>query len=603
MCGIVGAKGLVDAGLLKKMKSSIRHRGPDQQGSYIDGKVMLGHQRLSILDLTEKGRQPMGDAEGRVHVVFNGEIYNYRTLKKELESDGYRFTSNSDTEVLVHGYKQWGESLPAKLDGDFGFAIWDSDQSRLMLARDPMGVVPLYYTQTSGAFLFASEIKALLAYEGVKRQLSPEALREYLCFRYPVGPRTLFEGIYKVQPGEMILVDERIRKKTFWNLQYEEKDITETQAVASVRRLVQESVQKRLQSDVPLGVYLSGGLDSSFVAACANTSGPVHTFSVLFGEDDETPYVDEMVNHIQSHHTYLRVDPDRYALLGQVAWHLDEPPADIAALPTYLMAQVTKPHASVVLTGDGGDEVFGGYTRYQRLLQIKAGKSVLKAGSTVAKHFLPKPIHTRLNDATSATNDWDLMLAYAATFSESERREWMENGTHPSIMPPDYLGSLSFPNKMYAWDVKTLLPDDYLMKVNKSSMAHAVEPRVPLLDMALVRYTAQLPTRFKATMWDTKIIQRKAMKGLVPDMIIKRQKRGFVVPISRWMKEGLREFAEPFFDSLAKRSYFKKDLVQRFLKSFGRHPAYDARQFWTLLGFEIWHQTFLDPDTPRPLKI
>ncbi|HLD76106.1 MAG TPA: asparagine synthase (glutamine-hydrolyzing), partial [Candidatus Norongarragalinales archaeon] len=405
MCGITGALGFSDPGLLNRMKSSLKHRGPDQEGTFFDENVMLGHRRLSILDLSEKGRQPMSNAEGTIHVVFNGEIYNFKDLRIQLEKKGYRFSTESDTEVLVHGYDAWGPSLCERLDGDFAFALWDSEKKQLVLSRDPVGVVPLYYTLFDGALFFASEIKAFFENPNVPRRVSAQGLSDYLCFRYPVGPLTLFERIFKVQPGQTLLArmekgDVVLEKKRYFNLTFKEEPFTSSEAVQTLRQLVAQSVEKRLQSDVPLGVYLSGGLDSSYITALASRSGPVNTFSVRFGDDDDgSDLVHELVSRFNTNHTDLSVESDQFRLLGKIAWHLDEPPADIAALPTYLMAQVTKKHATVVLTGDGGDEVFGGYPRYRMLYRLKKGRSLIRGASSLILPLISSSLRERLSSA------------------------------------------------------------------------------------------------------------------------------------------------------------------------------------------------------------
>lgn len=604
MCGIVGFKGLEDASLLSRMKNLLRHRGPDQDGSFIDKDVCLGHQRLSILDLSEKGRQPMSNETGTVWVVFNGEIYNYRALRQELENIGHEFVSESDTEVLVHGFEAWGENLPLRLDGDFAFAIWDASRKRLFLARDPFGVNPLYYAYVDGVFFFSSEIKSLFEFEKMPRRLSRQAFSEYLTFRYPIGPHTLFENIHKVQPGQYLVVDKKISKKTYYDVQYRQAPWTENYAIFNVRKLFEESVQKRLQSDVPLGVYLSGGLDSSFVTAMASSRGPVHTFTVSFGTDDDDDYVQEIVSRFETKHMQLRVDSDRFDLLGKICWHLDEPPADIAALPTYLMAQATKKHATVVLTGDGGDEVFAGYSRYSTLLKLDRLKPVLAPFSFAAPLvFSSATISDRVKKAIASKNRWTLSQAYGATFDENDKSLWLTGPCEPVVPHPSFLAPEDFLNQMLSFDQKTLLPDDYLMKVNKMSLAHGVEARVPFLDKQLVSFCATLPVSLKANYHNTRILQRKAMKGLVPDRILSQRKRGFNVPTETWMGEGLKEVAAQLFETLANRGYFRKEKLASFASRFNHMGKGDSRIFWSLLGFEIWHQTFLDPDKPRLAKL
>ncbi|MBI4361427.1 asparagine synthase (glutamine-hydrolyzing) [Candidatus Micrarchaeota archaeon] len=601
MCGIVGVLGLSDRRLIERMKKAVAHRGPDQHGTYMGKSVMLGHQRLSILDLSEKGRQPMADHEGNV-VVFNGEIYNHKALRGELEKKGYRFVSQSDTEVLVHGFSEWKNALPEKLDGEYAFAAWNEDRRELLLARDALGVVPLYVAKTRDAFFFASEPKAFFEFEGIQPKLNSSALDSYLTYRYPVAPDTLFEGIQKVRPGHALTVNAKIRQRRFYVPPTQETAVTATEAQARIQALFAASVKKRLQSDVPLGAYLSGGLDSSFIVAQMSQWTKPRTFSVAFGaEDDETPFVEEIVSHYDTIHTPLHVEADRFDLLPQITWHLDAPAADIAALPTYLMAQATKKYATVVLTGDGGDEVFAGYNRYQRLLALERIRKIPATWTRAAALFLPKTTAARLTEAMHAKSRAELVVAYSAAYSENEKTAM---GVKPSGMAVRlaeefFKTDQTFLNQMLAMDQATLLPDDYLLKVNTQSMAHGVEARVPFLDTALVNYAATLPASLKATWKTTRIIQRRAMKAMgVPEKILKRKKHGFNVPTASWLKQGLIGVAEQCFESLDQRKLMKPGAGQRVLKQFDESPAYFTRQFWTLLGLELWCRVYLDCGKP-----
>lgn len=602
MCGIVGVLGFTDRQLIERMKKSVAHRGPDQHGTHIGKNVMMGHRRLSILDVSEKGRQPMTNHEGTV-VVFNGEIYNYKALRADLEKRGYRFESQSDTEVLVHGFAEWGHLLPEKLDGEYAFAAWNEDRRELLLARDPLGVVPLYYAKTPDGFFFASEPKAFFEFEDIRPQLNKKALEQYLTYRYAVAPTTLFEGIQKVRPGHFVSVQRKIQQKRFYQNPVHEIQVSQTEAQARIQRLFADAVKKRLQSDVPLGAYLSGGLDSSWIVGQMSAFTRPHTFSVAFGEkDDETPYVEEIVSHYDTNHTELNVDADRFDLLPQITWHLDAPAADIAALPTYLMAQATKRHATVVLTGDGGDEVFAGYPRYQRLLTADRIRKAPTFWTKAARAFLTQTTATRLSEAMHAKNRSELVNAYGAAFSENEKKKngMPSTGIPTHLAEPFFNTPQSFLNQMMALDQATLLPDDYLMKVNKTSMAHAVEPRVPFLDVALVRFASTLPPSLKATWRKTKIIQKNAMKAMgIPSKILHRKKHGFNIPTASWLKQGLSDVAEQCFESLDDRKLMKKGVGKKVLERFDESPAYFTRQFWTLLGLEVWCQVYLDVDQPK----
>ncbi len=606
MCGIVGAFGFIDNALLERMKAALVHRGPDQHGTYLDREVMLGHRRLSILDLSENGRQPMSDDQGHV-VVLNGEIYNYKPLRHELENKGYRFESHSDTEVLVHGYAEWGHALPEKLDGEFAFAAWDDNRRELLLARDPLGVVPLYYAALPDGFFFASEPKALLEYEGLPASLNRRALDQYLTYQYAVAPDTLFEHIRKVRPGHALTVSKnrRIQERRYDHPDRTPFDGSLTEAAGRIQTLFAEAVQKRLQSDVPVGAYLSGGLDSSWIVAQMSQYCRPRTFSVAFGtQDDETPYVEQIVSHYDTQHVPLRVEPDRYDLLPQITWHLDAPPADIAALPTYLMAHATKAHASVVLTGDGGDEVFAGYTRYRRLLAAETLHKLPTHWTALTRPFLHQAPRRRLNEILKAPTRAGRVIAYAAAFSEEEKdAACLHTQRHAAADAEKQFPNGPFLNQMLAFDQAQLLPDDYLMKVNHSSMAHAVETRVPFLDTALVRFVNRLPGHMKADWHSTKIIQRRIMKAQgIPPTILHRKKHGFNVPTRAWLDHGLKEVANQCFETLDQRKLMRPGIGKNVLDHFAQSPAYYTRQFWTLLGLELWCRTYLDQDQPKPLK-
>lgn len=599
VCGIVGVLGFEDRRLIERMKKSVAHRGPDQHGTYIGKNVMLGHQRLAILDVSDRGRQPMADSNGNV-VVFNGEIYNHQALRQELQDSGYRFQSRSDTEVLLHGFAEWGHALPEKLDGEYAFAAWNEGRRELFLARDPLGVVPLYWTRTQEGFFFASEPKAFFQFEGIRPELDANALPEYLTYRFAVAPRTLFKNIYKIRPGHALTVKKSIHEKRFFHPVQNEIETTSAQAQTRIQDLFAHAVKKRLQSDVPLGAYLSGGLDSSWIVAQMSQFTKPRTFSVGFGEtDDETEFVQEIVSHYNTQHTPLRVDADRFDLLPQITWHLDAPAADIAALPTHLMAQATKKHATVVLTGDGGDEVFAGYPRYQWLMAFRHLHNAPRSLARVARVVLSKASTDRLTEAMHATDNAERVVTYAAAFSEEEKKEnqMPRQPNAVKIAEPYFATRQSFLNQQLAFDQAALLPDDYLMKVNTQSMAHGVEARVPFLDTDLAGYVNQLPASLKANWRQTRIIQRRAMKALgVPKKILERKKHGFNVPTTAWLKQGLRDVAEQCFESLDQRRFFKEGIGQRVVKRFNEDPTYYSRQFWALLGLEIFCRVYLDPD-------
>ena len=609
MCGICGIAGASDKKLVLKMADTLGHRGPDAQGVFTDKGISLAHKRLAIIDLSARGKQPMSNEDGTVWVTFNGEIYNFKELRSQLERM-HRFKSGSDTEVLVHAYEQWGEDFVSRLRGDFAFALWDSETKKLLLARDFPGVCPLYYHfDARGKILyFASEIKAILA-AGIKRKPNAEALNDFLSLQYSVGPQTLFEGVLKVQPGELVVFSKGVlRKKKFFSLpRASPAEKSEGQWISQLSESFAKSVERRLLSDVPLGVYLSGGLDSSYTAAVmASLSDKVKTFSVDFGMDSSDDKFSRLVaEKLGTEHKELRVDSSNYGVFPQVAWHMDEPAADIAALPTFLMAQKAKKHVTVVLTGDGGDEVFGGYERYARL-------SLLNKWNWAAKHLKHVPFTLgsfgdvdRAKEILENSGDKPrLLLSYSAALSEKEKKQFASptlsesNKTLSKTAP--FFGRGDFRSQMMDFDLRTLLPDDYLMKVNKASMAFGLEPRVPFLDRDFLLLTQTLPSRLKVDGLKTKVLMRKLVSSALPPAVVKRRKQGFNTPTLKWLAAGLGEIAEQMLESpqAQKRGLFEKGFVRKVLENAEKKETLWGKRFWTLFSLECWHRIFIDADKP-----
>ena len=607
MCGIAGIVG-DSTGEIKKITQAISHRGPDQNGFFTDKNIALGHRRLSILDLSEKGKQPMSNSEETVWVVFNGEIYNYAELKKSLGKK-YQFKSASDTEVLVHGYSEWGiQGLLEKIQGDFAFALWDSNKKKLFLARDRIGVKPLYYAIVNGDLVFGSEQKAILSHTGFKREIDPVALDEYLSLRYEIAPRTLFKGLFKLLPGYYAVFDGNLKTSKYWDFSNKPENHSENYFIGQTRSAIRESVKARLMSDVPLGAFLSGGLDSSYVVALMSEFGKVNTFSVGFNqEDDETKYAKVIAETFGTNHREIFVDL-KPSLLPIVTWHLDEPIADIAALPTYLMAKETKKHVTVVLTGDGGDEVFGGYPRYVWLPKLfkTPGAKLLSKAARLASLLKGKEYCERLKQALEASgekNPAKVFLAYASAFSEKEKKSlyspWLKSKTNASSVEKTVSGFLekekNFLDSMLYFDLKTLLPDDYLMKVDKTTMSFGVESRVPYLDEGVLDLASRIPAGIKVG-FKTKGFMRKVVRDLLPKEIVERKKQGFNVPTSKWLKGELGEVAEQFLsaESIQKRGLFDAYPARKVLENYRMSPGIYGRQFWALFALELWCRMYLD---------
>lgn len=611
MCGICGVAGLEDGRLVKKMAEAISHRGPDAEGYYSDKGVSLGHKRLAIIDLSARGKQPMSNEDGSVWVTFNGEIYNFRSLRRFLEKHGrHEFASDSDTEVLVHAYEQWGAEFVSRLRGDFAFGLWDSRNKKLVLARDFPGVCPLYYYHDSRnkRLYFASEIKALLA-AGVPRAVNLEAANDFLSLQYSLGPQTLFKDVFKVQPGEMLVFQKGVlTAKRFHSLpQPSAGRKSAGEWIAEVQERFSNSVERRLLSDVPLGVFLSGGLDSSYVAAVMKSlRDEVKTFSVNFGlGSEDEKYSRVVADELGTDHTELSVDASDYRVFPQVAWHMDEPAVDIAALPTFLMAKQAKKYVTVILTGDGGDEVFGGYERYSRLSLLHdwswAAKR-LKLFSSLVNTFSDSPRARELLENSS--DGARLLLAYSSALSEREKRVFStsklgsRNKTLEKISVFFGMPGSGFLKELMDFDLQTLLPDDYLMKVNKMSMANALEPRVPFLDVDFIAFTQSIPQELKVARLKTKVLFRKVIaNSALPKGLSTRRKQGFNVPTREWLSGELGEIAGQMLSdaSVRKRGFFSPDFPKRVLENARARESLWGKRFWALFSLEAWQRIYIDP--------
>ena len=546
MCGISGIiyseqNRPVDPSLLKAMGDAIAHRGPDAEGYWIEPGIGLVHRRLSIIDL-EGGKQPIGNEDGSIQVVFNGEIYNYQSLRRGLEAQGHRFRTNSDTEVLVHLYEEMGDRLVERLRGMFAFALWDRTKRRLFLARDRLGLKPLYIYRDAEMLLFGSELKAILAYPGVDRQVDPAAIECYLALGMVAGDRSIFRQIEKLKPAHVLSVDHdqlsRVPRR-YWQLRIEPDDrLTVDDWQEAIRHKLEETTRLHLIADVPVGAFLSGGIDSSIIVALSAgaTQGPLQTFSIGFAEErySELPYAREIANRFGTRHSEQIVTPDAASLVDELTRYYDEPFADSSAIPTYLVSRLASKHVKVVLSGDGGDEAFGGYSRYTHDLKEAAlrrrlpgwlRRSVLKHLAQVwpKADWLPRPLRAK----TMLTN---LSLApgpaYANTLTLCRpplRRlligpelRYQLNGNDPGQPIWESFSRASSADPlagMIAADTDVILPDDFLVKVDRASMAHGLEVRPPLVDHELMELAARIPSRWKVHNGETKWILKQAFQG------------------------------------------------------------------------------------------
>jgi asparagine synthase (glutamine-hydrolysing) len=625
MCGICGIHGPHDEALLARMTDVIAHRGPDDAGIYRDGVVGLGIRRLSIIDLSG-GHQPIANEDGTLWIVYNGEIYNFREIRESLEAKGHRFTTKSDTEVILHAFEEYGEACVHLFRGMFAFALWDAREGILRLCRDRLGIKPLYYAQAGGAFLFGSEIKSILEHPAVVREVDPEALDLYLTFQYVPGPRTLFRGIRKLPPGHWLRWRAgSLSLSRYWDLVIEDAEpgVIEAEAVAEFRDLLEQAVRLRLLSDVPLGALLSGGIDSSTVVALmSRASGVVKTFTVGFdvpGEPGEIAEARAVAAALRTDHHEVIVGPSHVQDLPRLIWHMDEPIADPAALPTYFVCRLARELVTVVLTGEGGDELLGGYPRYawfrmaQRLgrwlppLSLDGpvlgflGAMAGSRGGRLRQILADLPPPERHIAWIANFTDADKTRLYAADF-----RAQVVPGAAARLVEPFLADGApgDMIQRLMAVDVHTWLVDDILTKVDKMSMATSVEARVPLLDHRLVEFVATLPIALKVRNLGTKRLLRQAVTDLIPQRTVARRKRAFQVPVAAWLRQGLREFAADILLSRAcrERGYFQPGVVGTLLEDHLDGRADHSQKLWNLLCLELWHRVFMDGEAPGPAE-
>lgn len=636
MCGICGKINLkgepIDKGLIYEMCSVLSHRGPDDEGLYLDGNIGLGHRRLSIIDLAG-GHQPLSNEDGAIWIVYNGEIYNFLELKAQLLSRGHQFTTLSDTEVIVHAYEEYGFSCVSKFNGMFAFAIWDKRKKILFIARDRLGIKPLYYYLDSEKFLFASELKGILADSSVPRKIDYKGLNNFFTFCHAVAPDTIYSGIKKLLPGHFLIYQDgkaclspndgrQVRIEEYWDVlngtepvHYESR-LSEAEYAEEVYRLLQTSVRRRLISDVPLGVFLSGGIDSSAIVGLMSqmVSQPVNTFSVGFeigGAYNELADAAIVAKHFGTeHHELLVKEANLVELLNKLVYHYDEPFGDAACFPTYLVSEFARKSVKVALSGEGGDELFGGYRRYsaERFSQYYQKLPTFLRDGFIRKLVSSIPRFRRLKKAIAAMSVKEPEVRYASwlvVFSDEMKRELFTAELNELIKELDSFevyrkyynekdGDLI--DRLLYTDEKTWLVDTYLEKVDKASMAVSLEARVPFLDHQLVEFAATIPSKYKIKGFTMKYILKKAMRGLLPESVIKKPKHGFSVPTDPWFRGKLKEYVfEVLFDSQArKRGYFNYPYIEKLYREhLDGKEVYDFH-LWLLLNFELWHRTFMD---------
>lgn len=633
MCGICGyinlAKGEIPGvEVLEKMCQRLRHRGPDDQGIYIENYVALGHRRLSIIDLST-GHQPLFNETGDVVIVFNGEIYNFRELRPRLEEKGHKFVTNSDTEVIVHSYEEWGTDCLQYFNGMFAFCVWDRRRERLFFARDRMGKKPLYYTVMNKQLIFASELKALLVHPEVRRELSLSALSQYLAFEYIPAPRTIYEKIYKLEPGHYFEVNllrdlpERleIKPQQYWDLKFEPVERPLEEIEDEFLRRFKQAVRLRLVSDVPLGVFSSGGIDSSSVIAMMAELMParnIKTFSIGFEEKsfDETSYARTVARFFKTDHYEEILTPQAMLnIFPEVCATIDEPFADPSIIPTYLLSQFTRKYVTVALGGDGGDELFAGYDPF--LVHYPAKYL----------EILPRPLlrlmyHLSLRLPVSTKNisfDFALKQFLSALHYRYGRRHFAWLGSFPpeiqqQLLNQEVLGKLKNEDPYQVVDdylrridkkheldgilylyAKLYLQDDILVKVDRASMANSLEVRAPFLDKDMVEFVCTIPNSLKLRKFTTKYILKRIMARKLPHSIVYRRKKGFGIPIADWFRGALKPLLLEQFSpqKIKQMGLFNYEFIQRLLQQHFALRRDNRKQLWTLLIFSLWYDRYL----------
>ena len=620
MCGICGIfeprRDTIDACQLRKMADSIRHRGPDDDGYFCAPGIGLGHRRLSILDLAG-GHQPLSNEDGSIWIAFNGEIYNFEELNKRYLAAGHTFRTHCDTETIVHLYEELGEPCFAELRGMFALALWDGRNKKLLLARDPVGKKPLFYSWDGQRLVFGSEIKALLTVPGISRDIDSEAISDYFTFQYVPAPKTIYRAVRKLRPGHyMVASASGIRETAYWDVRFDQtRERSESEWCESLIEEFRKAVQLRLISDVPIGAFLSGGIDSSSVVAVMNSfQRPVTTCSIGFTEEtyDEAGQARQFAGQLGAQHFEQIVQPRALSLVSKLAWHYDEPFADSSAVPTYHVSQVAREHVTVALSGDGGDENFAGYRRYK-----------FDQWENKLRSYVPEPVRRTVFGPLGAVYPklgWAPRVFRAKSTFQSLARDPIEGYFHGiSCCPPvmknrllsadlartlngytslevlryhyDRAGTSDPLSRIQYVDIKTYLVDDILVKVDRASMAHSLEVRCPLLDHKLMELIAQIPSDLKLRNGTGKYIFKRALQNIIPREVIQRRKRGFAMPVAEWFRGELKVFAHDML--------FQHDdglLNQTFLMNCWKQHQRGQRDWsallWCTLMFRTWQEVY-----------
>jgi len=595
MCGIAGFVGLEDDNLIKKMTHTLAHRGPDDYGFYIDDDICLGHRRLSIIDLSEKGRQPLQNEDGSVWVVVNGEIYNFMNLRKKLEENGHVFSSNTDSEVIVHLYEEFGTNFVKYLHGMFAFALWDQDSKVLILARDRIGKRPIYFSFHGGNLFFASEIKALLK-AGIPAKVNLKALHYFLHLGFTPGDITMFEGIKKLEPGTILMYkSKKINIKNYWDV-YNFSDILKDERyfVNTIKNILRKSVRDRLVSDRPLGLFLSGGVDSTtvlyFLSKIVDTS-ELKTFSVGFDIEFEEEkfnqdlYIAKKTSEFfgTDHQELLISEKDLINNFNNVIYHMDEPIENETQIAVYMLSKYAKREVAVVLSGNGGDELFGGYSRYYRYI-YQPKKVFLEYLSILPEKFKVYTVSKLIN------------MIFPEYAKVSKVAPSINNNLISRYVVKWYLNNkIPLDKRIMYIDLKNKLAENFLMTTDKMTMAHGLEQREPILDYRLVKFAFRIPTKYKIRENTTKYIIKQIIKDAVPRDVL-QGKRYWFTPVAKWMRMEFKDVAEQYLSekALKKTGYFDPKYVQNMFRRHLKQIEYNRSMIWKILTFQAWYNIYID---------
>jgi len=618
MCGICGFN-WEDKYLIKKMTEVIYHRGPDKEGFFVGDGISLGNRRLSIIDLSEKGTQPIYNEDKSICITYNGEIYNFQEIKRKLKDKGHRFVSNTDTEVVVHAYEEYGPGCLEEFNGMFSFALWDSKRKRLFLARDRIGIKPLYYYHDGKKFIFASEIKAILQDKDVERKINNQALYYYLGFEFVPAPMTMFENILKLPPGHYLLYEKgKIKITRYWDLEFfPDQEKSKGFYKEGIVELLGRSVKRRLISDVPLGVFLSGGLDSSTVVAFMrrNISGPLKTFSIGYRDKtySELDYAREVARHFDTEHEILMVDSITPDDIEKTLWHLDEPMTDLSTIPLYMICKKAREDVIVVLSGEGGDEVFVGYDRFiaskaynlyrllpQAFRDYVLGGLVKRLPDQSQKKGMVNVVRRFVEGASLPEEGGHMRWQYFSNPRQDERlylepfkKQVFFDAFSPIRESISHCNSADRLDREIYIDMRFTMPESILMKVDKMSMANSLEIRVPFLDHELIEFSARIPSSLKLKGFTTKAIFRKAVRDFLPSHIVRRGKQGYSFPSKNWLREQLKGYmiellnSSPLIKENLNLGYVRTLIKQHLAKTHNHNHI-----LWALINAAVWHNKF-----------